>query len=223
MQQITDVCVCKRFFRSLHFSSIQIAWSAMCNTLSFFTARNSIHYQHTFEKGKHATRKKRKNFEKVIQFSDFLSFEQNVSTFFAHYILLRVASEQIIANGTQIFIVSLVTNWWKTYSVSVRTVIFVHCMCVRVWLKWIDRHHSMEKFQYTIPMQNHTFLVFVVAAMAMIKFGIVSIIFLFRWKMRKKVKSCKRKWYKCFHCRKNAPAHRQYTQKKKRNSKLAIS
>lgn len=223
MQQITDVCVCKRFFAlfiSLLFKSLE----AQCATRYHFSQPETPSIINIRTRTVNTIpEKKRKNFEKVIQFSDFLSFKQNVSTFFAHYILLRVVSEQIIANGTQIFIVSLVTNWWKTYSVSVRTVIFVHRMCVRVWLKWIDRHHSMEKFQYTIPMQNHTFLVFVVAANDHMKFGIVSIIFLFRWKMRKKVKSCKRKWYKCFHCRKNAPAHRQYTQKKKRNSKLAIS
>lgn len=69
MQQLTDVCVCKRylslsppFFISLLFESPE----EQCATRYHhsFTARNSIHYQHTislrqmYANGEHATRKK---------------------------------------------------------------------------------------------------------------------------------------------------------------------
>lgn len=78
-------------------------------------------------------------------------------------------------------------------------------------------------------MQNHTFLFFfAVAANDHMKFGIVSIIFLLRCEkwvgvetQSEKVKSCKRKQFKCFHCKNNAPAHLQKNteiEKNQRNS-----
>lgn len=138
------------FFHSLHFSFIQIAWSAMCNTLSSFTARNSIHFINIqFLTGKRTRtvntlpeKKERKNFEKVIQFSDFLSFEQNATVFIHTTYSCKWAN--YCQWNTNIYCFSCNELMKNVSCVCKNCYSCTSCMCtVYVWQTRVDRLHSM--------------------------------------------------------------------------------
>lgn len=149
MQQITDVCVvCMQTFIFFPISPLFKWLEAQCatryhhlppKTPSIATVHNSSTVN--------MRPKKKRNFEKVIQFSDFSLLRAECCIFSS----VQTRSEQIIANGIQIFIVFLVTNWWKTF-------------CENCWFFFLQSSIGGKKVDRVIRhMQNHFF--FVVAAM----------------------------------------------------------